>query len=320
MEIPFLPTGGWENRLEELNRIESSRPLWSSSPSAIRQARNPLILQQLLEQAGFDGLAVRTSKQTWMPRGEIDVREWIRKSRGSTGGMAVRRVHSRAPISLDADEFDQQYVEGELFSAQFFSTQGKHELLGMTRLIAGCPELPDRPFAYVGNISCPPADAAALNSEVERMGQLLGEAFSLRGPWGIDLCRHASGLYVLELNPRYTAGMEVLELATGQSFLERPHSLQKRRARPADLIVGKATIYAPRDFLLPADWNWSDLGAASYDCWDVPELSDLARPGTRFQAGDPVCTVWERTTTVEKCDKLLDRRRGEIHSAFEQLT
>ncbi|MCG6157409.1 ATP-grasp domain-containing protein [Rubinisphaera margarita] len=318
-DIPFLPTGGWENRLDELSQLATIRPLWSPSPAAMQQARDPLPLQQRLGRAGFDALAIRTRDALWVPPGKELPREWIRKDQRSTGGMAVHRVHSCAPLVPGTNEFDQQYVEGPLLSAQFFSTGSVHKLLGITRILVGSPELPARPFAYVGNVSCSREESAAVEQRIQSIGDLLGKAFSLVGPWGIDFCRNASGLYVLELNPRYTAAMEVLELATGKSILQTCSDFQKKNVvRPLEGIVGKATVYAPLPFQLLPDWDWSDVGVVPYDCWEVPSCSDLARPGTQFSAGDPVCTVWQTADSVEQCLIALANRRSELLRALLQ--
>ena len=48
-----------------------------------------------------------------------------------------------------------------------------------------------------------------------RIGEVISGEFGLRGLFGVDAIKRQDSIYPVEANPRYTASVEVLELALG---------------------------------------------------------------------------------------------------------
>ena len=71
-----------------------------------------------------------------------------------------------------------------------------------------------RPFAYCGSVGPLPLDCL-LAPALRRLGHRLAAEGGLRGLFGIDGVLRDGAFWPVEVNPRYTASVEVLEYATG---------------------------------------------------------------------------------------------------------
>ena len=73
-----------------------------------------------------------------------------------------------------------------------------------------------RGFKYAGNIG-PVEVAPNLRRQLVLLGSRLMTTFGLRGVIGVDFIDHADHAWVVEVNPRYPASVEVIEHATGRA-------------------------------------------------------------------------------------------------------
>ena len=137
------------------------------------------------------------------------------------------------------------------------------------------------------------------------LGVSLTQQFDLRGLFGIDaVIDHRGNIWPVEVNPRYTASVEILERATGISALA-PGSVDKRAAhvskrkdrsltvaaRFATEIWGKAIVFAREDVTMP------DL----YDWFDSEQIADVPPIGRRIEAGKPICTLLSHGPDRDTC-------------------
>jgi predicted ATP-grasp superfamily ATP-dependent carboligase len=165
--------------------------------------------------------------------------------------------------------------------------------------------------------------------EIGRIGDSLASAFGLRGIFGVDLILEGETPWAVEINPRYSASVEVLEQALGlalvaeharafgvevpsvthtgpRGFLQNPgatggSSDRNQTGRPPG-AVAKRILFADRRGLAPADWPWTDPTAP----W--PDVADLPAPGTIIEPKDPVLTVFGRGATVAQAMSRLKAR------------
>jgi predicted ATP-grasp superfamily ATP-dependent carboligase len=123
----------------------------------------------------------------------------------------------------------------------------------------------------------------------------LTKAFGLVGLNGIDFVLRAGEPYVLEVNPRYAASMELLERAGRLSVFES-HVAACAGALPSvegpiQDVLGKAVLYARRDVVVGDSVRW----LVRDDVRDVPF------PGERIARGHAVCTVFARGADSVTC-------------------
>jgi predicted ATP-grasp superfamily ATP-dependent carboligase len=122
----------------------------------------------------------------------------------------------------------------------------------------------------------------------------------------------------VEVNPRYTASVEVLEHATGLKALAwHRRAFDPKAERPAApaaaaACVGKAILFAPRDVTFPADGPWADVLRSPSAVGEAPAYADIPPPNTHIKAGRPVLTFFARAATAEACEEELRRTAAEL--------
>ncbi len=339
-EGPWMYTGPLETIPGIVDRISSRRMLLGNSGATLRQVRDFRQFAACVESLGFvvpptliDGQYIGMEPfSSHLP--------WLSKSKAGAGGKHIRLVDNphkidRAPSSVDVTgRLLQQLVPGDSLAAVYCANAESTDLLGVTRqwLCQGrvndamrCPGSAG-PFSYLGSIG-PLSLAPSLIEDFQRLGEGFRQRFGLRGLFGIDTILVTDGpsptLIPVELNPRYTASIEILERALGISFIRRHIQAFSQDAfcqegvadllppavaaiRPdvgsiaaygsaSDRIYGKCIMYAPRPCSVSptcaAAWREiNDEQTKGGQIW--PRLADIPAAGTEFQTGDPVITVF----------------------------
>jgi len=217
----------------------------------------------------------------------------------------------------------QQFLDGPSHSALFLAQQeGGTELVGVTRQLLGAPAAP---FAHRGNIGPCPVPAP-LMSRLRQVGNVLSSAFRLVGLFGVDYIRHGDEPWLVEINPRYTASVEIFELATHRKLLTehlRAWGMDLVQSQPPGKpknvstnvpVVGKAILYAQRNMAAPVieidDPRWRDLFA-------VPAFADVPWPGTAIAAGEPVMTMFTKGEDVRECADRIDELETFWHERLQ---
>jgi predicted ATP-grasp superfamily ATP-dependent carboligase len=279
--MPWIYTGGLENHPSVLNQLARLRPLRGNPSAILRFARNPICMAVALGTAGIPCPEVREEPDQ-VPR---DGR-WLMKPWRSAGGLGIQwwLEDTQPLIGL---RYFQEHIEGLPMSAVYRRDSRRVRLCGVTRQLLGRP---GAPFAYVGSLGPWPLRSEE-QDRVRRVGEVVGGAFRLRGLFGIDFILREGIPWPVELNPRYTASVEVLELAFGDSFLT-PHG-DPREMVPRRTI-GKRILYAEQGCIvrdpLPLD--------------DVTLLADIPQSGTAFALGEPILTILAEVPDVETLESL----------------
>lgn len=301
----WLYTGALENHPELIDRMAAIRPLWGISGAALRAVRDPVAVAGAMAERGLPAPGVRLSPDE-LPRDG----SWLVKPRASAGGRRIRPLVGGA-IGPGRAVYFQERIAGTSLAALFVGRDGGSTLAGVTLQLTGRDR---EPFAYAGSLGPWPVEPRSRDA-IAAIGQALVDAFELRGLFGMDLILDASGRpFPVEVNPRYTASVEVLELATGRPLLaahgrafdpDAARSALVRSRPPA--FVGKAILFADRRSRLPAIDAWEPGGAAR-SSFAVPTAADIPAPGSVFVAGEPVLTVMARGASPESCRDRLGRR------------
>src|SRR5262245_33529300 len=207
---PWIYTGALENAPALVRELALRRVLWGNPAPILRRVRSPFTIVGVLGAHGVTCPEVVESLDA------TQTKRWLRKPRASASGRGVAFAETRTGAS--AGHYLQEYIEGEPSSAVYVAAGGRARLLGMTRQLVGEAWLHSGLFRYCGNIGPLPM-SAKLNGALAQLGQVLTTAFALRGLFGVDFILRDDTPWPVEINPRYTASVEVLELATGQAFL-----------------------------------------------------------------------------------------------------
>lgn len=293
--MPWYYTGGPDNHPDLIRQLAKERELWGNDLSTIGAARDQLRLADCLRQAGLAAV---------VPHRQPDTDDlWVRKPIASGGGRGVRFA-----IPGDGPEPGtcyQRFVPGQPMSALFDDRTllaTHHQLIGERWLHAA-------PFSYCGNITAPSV------AQVEDMGKVVADTSGLRGLWGIDFIDRAGVPVLVEVNPRYSASVEVAEFATGISLLRRTESLPT-----GTHLVGKAVYYAAKQLTIPASGPWDESLARCDEVWRRPDFADIPHPGEQIEAGQPVVTLLADGATVLAVVTTLKARAAELDHLFGRLT
>src|SRR5579864_7744079 len=200
---PWMYTGALENRPGLVDQIARRRPLWGNSADVLRRVRSPLSVFKFLNEADIPCPRIGSSQSAKSIR-------WLQKPKASAGGKGITWWTGQ---SLSRRNYLQEYIEGESCAAMFVAGQGRASLLGVTHQLIGQPWLHAGTFQYCGSIG-PICLEPALEQSFSRLGNALAAGFHLQGLFGVDCVMRDGIPWPVEVNPRYTASVEVLELAT----------------------------------------------------------------------------------------------------------
>jgi predicted ATP-grasp superfamily ATP-dependent carboligase len=309
---PWMYTGGLENRPYLVERMARRRPLWGNDCSVLLRARNPDFLRAAAQAAGLLSPAVKEFFR------RAPVGRWLVKPIWGLGNP----IHFWT--AADADDrpsplvYLQEFIEGESHAAVFCGDGRGAHLLGVSRQLVGEDFLHAAPFHYCGSVG-PLRPDAAQRQALERFGGILARKCGLRGLFGIDGIVREGAFWPVEVHPRYTASVEVLEYALGLSATAWHRAAfvpsAPRPAPPSDgpaPYVGKAVIFAREDLTFPADGPWNDVLRSPPALSGPPTFADIPYPGTPIKAGWPVLTFFARADAPDACLDALRRTAGDL--------
>jgi predicted ATP-grasp superfamily ATP-dependent carboligase len=230
----------------------------------------------------------------------------------------VWRLHSeeQRQRAIREETCFQRYIEGQPAAAVFAVFADRSLLLGATKQLVGSEH--DHRWRYRGSVSLPSIDLT-LTAQFRKIGDALTRDFQLRGLVGVDLVIAQDRAWVVEINPRYSASVEVVEMANRLEAIplhiaactngDAMQNALKPQADPG-LAHAKAIMYAPRDVTIsPAFFEWAmeRTGAKRLS----PDLADIPSACEHIMAGSPVLTVF---AAGDDCERLLSERLAEVES------
>ena len=303
---PWMYTGALENHPSLVDRLAATRCLYGNSGETLRKVRNPFLVREVLQAAGFHLPDCRASAVGLPTDGS-----WLRKRLRSAGGLHVGRWHgANSEEVVRGSCYFQHFIAGMSCAAVYVSVGGQAQLLGVTEQL-----LADE-FRYTGSVG-PLRLNELRRAELERLGSTLANSFSLVGVWGVDFVWSDDGLWPIEINPRYTASMEIIERACGPSIVGlhiaacRDRTLPNAWPQPGSNFRwhGKQVVYAESDIEI------SPAHAARLEALNegrsYAAVADLPVAGTSIRRGHPVCTVFAVADTRTKLMTLLKHRTEE---------
>ena len=281
-------SGGFETLPDLVAEMSAECELLGNSPTSLRGVRNPFRLREVVLSAGLQ------TPQILPPGAQPDRGlRWLRKPLKSGMGHDIEPWEGIVPD--DPETIVQVRVEGIPHSASFIANGHEAQVFAITHQLSGDPAFGAEGFAYVGNLLIPQPDAGLL-ARLNLLATALTQAFGLVGLNGIDFVLSGEGVSILEVNPRYSASMELVEEALGVPLLKwhaagcRRQSLPVLPERHDQNVFGKAIVYARRDGILPDTSEWLAKGRR-----DVPHA------GGSVRAGFPICTVTAVGVDQQQC-------------------
>lgn len=293
----FVYISNLENHPDVVEKLAAGHTLLGNDPTTLRRVRDWGTLRQVCRRQGIP------VPVTLLPGEEAQAdggNRWLTKPMRSGGGHGISFWRGG---TLGKGRILQEWIAGTACSAAFVADGRRSVLLGLTEQLIGRRELGARGFTWCGNILPLSLPELEVTTAAQEMVQKLTRAFGLRGVNGVDfvLGRDEGGHpvpYLLEVNPRYTASMELVEWAYGLNVFGAhvrsfdgelpPFSLEENAHRPG--FYGKGIVYAREDVVMPETTGWRAKGRR-----------DIPFPGERITAGHPICTALVEGETRDQC-------------------
>jgi predicted ATP-grasp superfamily ATP-dependent carboligase len=311
--LPWMYTGALENYPELIHRLAARRPLWGNPADVVRRVRDPWQLHDALTGADIPTPSVRRLNDPPPPNDPPPSDErWLTKSPHSSGGSGVRGWPTTTPQAPSA--YLQRYIAGIPVSAVFVAAGRCSRLLGTSQQLIGNDWAGSDGYRYVGSLA-----SRDVPPQFTAIGNALAEAFELTGLFGVDAILADNTVWPIEVNPRYTASVEVIERITGIAAIDlhvracRDGELPEVRANPGDdQCAGKAILFARHDFVISPALIDHIIQLNHNNIW--PVVADIPSAGTPIPQGAPILTVFATATDAATAQKQLQHTARELES------
>ena len=310
--------GGMENWPELLEAIATHFLILGPSAAQITQLRS---LEFLLRSAAAAGVRVPPTLAQNTPAASSmnSNSQWIWKPFQGAGGLKINRLSTdllqsvtSSPLTADraSPGYWQQFQRGRVVGATCILDDDSVEFVGATESYLKEDWAGPSEFIYRGSWGPLPL-SPQLRRRIVALAECVRQEIGLRGWLQMDLVvDDAQRPWLLEYNPRWTAGMEVL-VATGRN----PVAAHCRAYRVHLAPSRKRTKSKPCDGVLPVEHQFAK--AVYYAEQDIeltpPRLDALHRLGWH-QVGD-LPTRDSLTTVIPQGHPLLTLKASCRHSA-----
>jgi predicted ATP-grasp superfamily ATP-dependent carboligase len=294
--IGLVYGAGFEHRPETIAAIARRTRLFGNDADILKRAKDPVALARVCEANG-----VRHPQVAFAPPDEPEL--WLIKRRGGAGGahIATAKAWSRAR----PDSYFQRRVGGKSISALFLASGKKAEIIGLS--LQWTAPTPASPFRY-GGAAGPVAIDSARAEEIARSVAAIASELDLVGLNSADFLVSDHAVWLIEINPRPGATLDVFESNEAPLFARHVAACEGRTtpASPSFAFKAAEIVYAPHDIAIRRGGNWPD--------WAV----DRSAPGTLIAAGDPVCTALGSGATVDLARTCASQRARKIIALVQE--
>ena len=278
---------GFENRPDLVSRLAEGRELLGTPPGLLAALRDPWAVGAAARAAGARAPDTRSVEELPSEAGDG---LWLRKPRQGGGGRGVRRWSGGR---LRRSEIVQRFVAGLSCSAVAIGDGRRAAVLGVTEQLHRAPG-----FQWTGNLvppRLPEPQVAELAGQLSAVCAEVAARFGVRGAFGVDAVWDGRHAWVLEVNPRPPASLELFAHSSfaghvaGARRLGLPAGGMPAQERSAVKLV----LFAERDLLAP------DPGS-----WPAGLVRDIPHGGEEIGRGGPVCTLVSDTASAPELARL----------------
>ncbi|MBB73024.1 MAG: hypothetical protein CMJ75_00775 [Planctomycetaceae bacterium] len=307
---PWIYTGGLENYPQLVDQVAATQTLLGNPGSVLCRVRDPWQLAAVLTAHGLSSPTLQRDLAN------VSVTERsLRKPLQSCGGQRICFVNRGEAYQEASGFFYQRWIPGKTYSAVYTANQRCARLVGLTRQLVGTAWTGAQRFQYAGSLG-PVTPPPHVHSQLVEIGNVLADCFHLQGLFGVDLIL-ADEAWILEVNPRYTASVEVLE--TGfkwHALSEHLQVCQGETPRPPHgpplHLCGKAIVYARCDTVIPP--RFVQFAAEVNSDPRCPTIADIPHPGQRILQWQPITTVLAIDNNWKSLYAALKRRTAQVQA------
>lgn len=292
-------SGGFENFPDLVSELGNDLELLGNHSATLEKVRDPFLLKEVVGSVGMETPQI-------VPPGNLPdpSLQWLRKPIKSGNGTGIDLWEGVVPEG-DPGFIVQKRIDGQARSVSFIANGTEVKIFSHAEQLSGDSAFGSEGFGYVGNFLLPLPEQDLL-ARLNLLAGALTREFGLVGLNGIDFILNDGQVFVLEVNPRYSASMELVEDALGQSLFDwhvagcRGQSLPELPEYPKHEVYGKASVLAKKVGVLPDTTHWLENG--------VRDVSHSGRPVfPRYPIGTVTASGWD----VQSCyEKLVAKAKG----------
>jgi methenyltetrahydromethanopterin cyclohydrolase len=232
---------------------------------------------------------------------------WLIKPQHSQGGLNIAHLSnvSTQNLTQNNDIYYQRYLAGKALSVLFLANGTQARVIGFNQ--QWTVELNQQPFVFAGIVNHAELSLTqqqTLTNWVEK----LTAAYSLRGLNSLDFMLVENTCYVLEINPRPPASMQLYEedLLSAHLLSINGGSIKKNKNQTkTKFYKAYQILYAPQKIQITAQTQWLK------DCVDIPA------PGAIISKDQPLCSI---IASGKNLNHVLSALRLKTHTFFQQLS
>ena len=302
-------TGGADIKPALIDLISKDKVLFGNDSKVLRDVRDPILLREACRRGDVEFPVTLVSSEAKALDKES---KWLVKPIYGGSGFGIGFYDGG---EVGEDFYVQQFVSGLPASASFLSDGRTCQLLGMTRQLIGDESLGGSGFRWCGNVYplfSTNANFVDIMNKISGWGSALTGHFGLKGLFGIDFVIDEGGRpFLVEINPRYSASMELIEHDLNVSFTSLHVSaclgkMAKFAVQSTQGFMAKGIVYAKDDVVTPDTSKWLGLH------------SDVPFPNEHVAKGFPICTVFGRGQTQDDCIADLYRKANEVYRELKE--
>jgi predicted ATP-grasp superfamily ATP-dependent carboligase len=235
----------FENDPEAVAMLAAGRRLWGNPPEVLRRCRDPFRVAAIFRAHGLPTPHIASANDlndSNDSNDSDDSHAWLVKPRSSGGGHGIRAW--RPGTEVRRWQYAQQRIDGVPGSIVFVAAAGRVAVLGVSRQLIGDARFGAGGYRYCGSILAPVSDPQfTAGEDLVRSARTLADVaaadLSLVGVNGIDFVARRGVAYAVEINPRWSASMELVERASGRSLFAA-HAAACDRLDPGTDIAAPA--------------------------------------------------------------------------------
>lgn len=286
-------SSGLESSSELLSRLAVGRRLYGNPSGTVARLKDPAQFFAALDRLGIPYPEISAQAPS-------DPATWLVKRIGGSGGSHVQQA-SAQDVAGQSNYF-QRRISGRSIGASFLADGRKAFLLGFSEQWSA-PK-PGRESYRFGGIMQPAlVDPTIARGVAAALDALVAE-FGLIGLNSADLIVSDAGFYVLEINPRPGANLDIFDGSDPAGLfglhLAACGGRLPARWNPPRRATAMSVLYADRPLLAPRQLKWPN--------W----VADRPAPGARIEVDAPICTVLASASSAAAVREEIDRRRSHV--------
>ncbi len=287
---------GFENCPDSLEVLANRLTLFGNLPEVVERMHDKSAFFALL-----DRLKIPYPVVSFVAPKSGD--DWLVKPMRGQGGRGIRKYGYVEEI--DSKDYWQKFQEGEPHSVLFLADGKRSQVVGFNRQWTTTLNEKDE-FIFSGIVN---ASELTDKQKTKIAGWLdiLVEELSLKGLNSLDFIQSGPLSYVLEINPRPPASMQLYDADLFIRHIKACEGDLYDIKQKTNRISAYQIVYAKQNLTIPFGFVW-------------PEgTQDLPHANTGINAGQPICSMIMHAQDPETVMELLQKQQEFIINALDRF-